>query len=170
MYKKAWCLCKVTCGGVGIKFSALKVALHVASTAGNKLDKHKKKQPPIKELQWMYHRNCFSHGVRSRNHIHRFQSEVPYLISSLLSQGFPEKIEKPRVQLRSLRPRPNDELFLRWTKLEDLLKESTAFPNVTCDSHRTSVMLLKPFFQGQVDITKHSRYFQQLCREYLKKS
>ena len=37
---------KVTCGGVGIKFSALKVALHVASTAGNKLDKHKKKQPP----------------------------------------------------------------------------------------------------------------------------
>ena len=33
-------------GGVGIKFSALKVALHVASTAGNKLDKHKKKQPP----------------------------------------------------------------------------------------------------------------------------
>ena len=50
----------------------------------------------------------------SRNHIHRFQSEVPYLISSLLSQGFPEKIEKPRVQfIRSLRPRPNDELFLR---------------------------------------------------------
>ena len=61
----------------------------------------------------MYHRNRFSHGVRSRNHIHRFQSEVPYLISSLLSQGFPENIEKPRVQLRSFRPRPNDELFIR---------------------------------------------------------
>ena len=40
---------------------------------------------------------------------HRFQSEVPYLISSLLSQGFPEKVEKPRVQVRSLRPRPKDE-------------------------------------------------------------
>ena len=35
-----------SCGEVGIKFSALKGALHVASTAGNKLDKHKKKQPP----------------------------------------------------------------------------------------------------------------------------
>ena len=33
-------------GGMDIKFSALKVAQHVASTAGNKLDKHKKKQPP----------------------------------------------------------------------------------------------------------------------------
>ena len=108
----------------------------------------------------MYHRNCFSHGVRSRNHIHRFQSEVPYLISSLLSQGFPEKIEKPRVQLRSLRPRPNDELFLRWTKLEDLLKESTAFPNVTCDSHRTSVMLLlKAFFPGS---SRHYETFKIL--------
>lgn len=42
--------------------------------------------------------------------------------------------------------------------VDDFLKDSTAFPNVTCDSHRTSVMLLKPFFQGQVDITKHSRY------------
>ena len=37
-----------SCRGVGIKFSALKGALHVASTAGNKLDKHKKKQPPYK--------------------------------------------------------------------------------------------------------------------------
>lgn len=35
--------------------------------------------------------------------------------------------------------------------VDDLLKESTAFPNVTCDSHRTSVMLLKPFFHGQVE-------------------
>ena len=35
-----------SCGGVGIKFSVLKGALHAASTAGNKLDKHKKKQPP----------------------------------------------------------------------------------------------------------------------------
>ena len=33
-------------GGVGIKFSVLKGALHAVSTASNKLDKHKKKQPP----------------------------------------------------------------------------------------------------------------------------
>ena len=54
-------------------------------------------------------------------------------------------------------------------EVDDFLKDSTAFPNVTCDSHRTSVMLLKPFFQGQVDITTHSRYFQRLCCKHLKK-
>ena len=50
--------------------------------------------------------------------------------------------------------------------VDDFLKESTAFPNVTCDSHRTPVMVLKTFFQGQVDVTKHSRYFQRLCCEH----
>ena len=48
--------------------------------------------------------------------------------------------------------------------VDDFLKDSTAFPNVTCDSQRASVMLLRPFFQGQVDIMKHSRYFQRLSR------
>ena len=156
-----------SCGGVGIKFSALKGALHVASTARNKLDTHKKKKTTIKELQWMYHRNCFPHGVRSHSHIHRFQSEVPYLISSLLLQGFPEKIEKPRVQLRSLRPRPNNELFIRWTKLIVLdgdwgggwrfLKRQHCFPRCYLWFTLNFCYALKAFFPGS---SRHYKTFK----------
>ena len=39
-----------SCGGVSIKFSTLKGALHVASTARNKLDKHKKKHNHHKRI------------------------------------------------------------------------------------------------------------------------